>query len=132
MMTATDQNGRTLGIRPRYIIHGGTITPTVWTLLNSQQLIDGSATDAQGERNWAANMGLQSIEEYRLDGLYSGLAWILAASRRTIEVAGVGGPLVPRVERTMISETPGIGYEMSMPFGCAALDYRGLYFNDGA
>ncbi len=131
MMTATDQNGRTLGIRPRYIIHGGTLTPTVWTLLNSQTLIDGSATATQGDRNWAANMGLQSVEEYRLDGLFSGVAWILAAARRTVEVAGVGGPLVPRVERTMISETPGIGYEMSMPFGCAALDYRGLYFNDG-
>jgi hypothetical protein len=131
MMSQVDQNARVLGIRPKYIIHGGTLTPTVWTLLNAQNLIDGSATAAQGDRNWAANLGLVSVEEYRMDGVFSGAAWILAAARRTVEVAGVGGPLVPRVERTMISETPGIGYEMSMPFGCAALDYRGLYFNDG-
>ena len=57
---------------------------------------------------------------------------MLAAGRRTVEVSGVAGPLVPRVERSMTSNIPGIEYEMSMPFGCAVLDYRGLYFNFGA
>jgi hypothetical protein len=47
-------------------------------------------------------------------------------------VAGVGGPVTPRAEQSMVSNTPGITYELSMPFGAAALDYRGMYYNHGA
>jgi hypothetical protein len=131
MMLQSDPNGRTVGIRPKYIITGPTLAPTVWTLLSSQQLIDGTGTAAQGSNNWAASIGLTHIEEYRMDTFFT-TAWILAAARRTVEVSGVGGPLAPRVERSMISNIPGITYEMSLPFGCAVLDWRGLYMHKGA
>jgi hypothetical protein len=131
MMNQKDPNQRAVGIRPRYIIHGGTLTPTVWTVLNSQQLSIGSGTAATGTNNWASSAGLISIEEYRMDGFFT-TAWILAAARRTVEVSGVGGPLAPRVERSMVSNIPGITYEMSMPFGAAILDWRGLYMHKGA
>jgi len=131
MMTQTDPNGRTVGIRPKYIITGPTLAPTVWTLLSSMTLIDGSGTTAQGSNNWAASIGLTAIEEYRMDS-FAVTAWILAAGRRTVEVSGVGGPLAPRVERSLISNIPGITYEMSMPFGAAILDWRGLYMHKGA
>jgi len=78
-----------------------------------------------------AQTGLMSVEDYRWDGWVS-TAWALAAARRTVEVSGVAGPLTPRVERSTISNIPGITYEMSMPFGAAVLDYRGLYLNYGA
>jgi hypothetical protein len=131
MMTQADPNGRTVGIRPKFIIHGPTLAPTVWTLVTATTLIDGTATAAQGNLNWAQGLGLVSIEEYRMDSFFT-TAWILAAARRTVEVSGVGGPLAPRVERSMISNIPGITYEMSMPFGAAILDWRGLYMHKGA
>lgn len=131
MMTQSDPNGRTVGIRPKYIIHGPTLAPTVWTLTTATTLIDGTATAAQGNLNWAQGLGLVPIEEYRMDSFFT-TAWILAAARRTVEVSGVGGPLAPRVERSMISNIPGITYEMSMPFGCAVLDWRGMYMHKGA
>jgi ATP-dependent protease ClpP protease subunit len=131
MMLQSDPNGRTVGIRPKFIITGPTLAPTVWTLTTSTTLIDGTATAAQGNLNWAQGLGLVPIEEYRMDSFFT-TAWILAAARRTVEVSGVGGPLAPRVERSMISNIPGITYEMSMPFGAAILDWRGLYMHKGA
>lgn len=131
MSAQTDPNGRQVGIQPRYLIHGQTLSPTVFTLLSATSLIAGTNTDAQASANWAASLGIVPIREYRMDSFFP-TAWILAAARRTVEVSGVGGPLAPRVERSMISNIPGITYEMSMPFGCAALDWRGFYMFKGA
>lgn len=130
MATQTDPNGRTLGIRPRYILHGATLASTVWRQLNAELLITGEDATSPNA-NWVRSLGLVPVQEYRLDAVFSGAAWILAAARRTVEVSGVAGPLSPRVERSMISNIPGITYEMSMPFGAAVLDHRGMYFNDG-
>ena len=131
MATQTDPNSRTVGIRPRYILHGATLASTVYRQLVSEKIVSGS-TSGEPEANWVRSLGLTPVQEYRLDSQNSGLAWILAAGRRTIEVSGVAGPLVPRVERSMTSNIPGITYEMSLPFGCAALDYRGFYYNHGS
>ena len=134
MATQTDPNSRTVGIRPRYIVHGATIASTVYRQLNSSLLISAGSTTTTSEpdANWVRSLGLVPVQDHRMDAVFSGLGWYLAANRRTIEVSGVAGPLVPRVERSMTSNIPGIEYEMSMPFGCAVLDYRGLYFNYGA
>jgi ATP-dependent protease ClpP protease subunit len=131
MMTQLDPNARTVGIRPAYILHGGTLTPTVAPLLSSAQLITG-ADGTLPANNWVSGLGLRSVEDYRFDGWTTALAWILAAARRTVEVSGVAGPLSPRVDRSAVSNIPGITYEMSMPFGAAVLDYRGFYFNYGS
>ena len=131
MSTQTDQNSRTVRVRPRYILHGATIASTVWRQLNSENIQSGN-TSGEPEANWVRSIGLLPVYESRLDAVFSGLAWYLAAARRTIEVSGVGGPVVPRVERSTTSNIPGIEYEMSMPFGVAALDYRGFYMNFGA
>ena len=132
MITQTDPNAnRTIAARPQYLLHGTTLTMDIFTLLNSQANITGEDATV-GERNPVASLGLRGVEEWRFDNWTSTAAWILAASRRTVEVAGVGGPVQPRAEQSMISDTPGITYELSMPFGAAALDYRGLYFNYGA
>ena len=130
MGTQTDQNTRTVGIRPRYILSGMALTPVVWTLINSQTVVTGEDA-TRGDRNWVQAAGMVPVEEYRIDGWVS-TAWFLAAARRTVEVSGVAGPLQPRVDRSMISNIPGLTYEMSMPFGAAVLDYRGLYLNYGA
>jgi hypothetical protein len=59
-------------------------------------------------------------------------AWMLAALRRTVEVAFVGGQTSPRVDRQMTSDIPGVAWDISIPFGVAALDFRTLYLNYGA
>jgi hypothetical protein len=87
----------------------------------------GLVAGAVPESNSVPSMGLQPVEEYR----FTGKQWLLAAARRTVEVAGVGGPVSPRAEQSPISNVPGLTYELSMPFGVAALDYRGLYYNHG-
>ena len=134
MVAQTDQNARKVAVRPRFLLHGPAIFSTVYKLLESQDLssveVDGStgATVVTGKANAARAMNLTPVEEYRL----TANEWMLAAARRTVEVAGVGGPVTPRAEQTMISDTPGITYELSMPFGAAVLDYRSMYYNAGA
>ena len=130
MAAQTDPNSRILGIRPRYILHGTALTPTVWPLLTSENVITG-ASSTLPERNWVANAGLTSVEEYRFDNFVS-TAWMLAARQRTVEVAFVGGQRTPIVDRMPISNIPGVSWQISIPFGVAALDYRTFYLNYGA
>lgn len=130
MMTQTDPNDRIVASRPRYILHGTTLTPTVWALLNSFQRITGE-DDTMPNGNWSASTGLVSVEDYRFDG-WIGTAWMLAALRRTVEVAFVQGQRTPRVDRKPTSGIPGVSWEISIPFGVAALDFRTLYLNYGA
>jgi len=74
-----------------------------------------------GSINSIAAMNLTPVEEYRLvASAPAATTWVLAAARRTVEVAGVGGPVQPRAEQSMVSNTPGITYELSMPFGVAS------------
>lgn len=133
MVNATDPNGRKVAARPRFLLHGSALFSTVRKVLASQELqsvtVDGAtgATVLSGSVNSVQAMNLAPVEEYRLNAT----EWILAAARRTVEVAGVGGPVTPRAEQSMVSNVPGLTYELSMPFGVAALDYRGLYLNAG-
>lgn len=139
MVTQSDANGRKVAAIPRYLIHGPSLYSTVRKVLNSQDLqsvtVDGAtgATVLSGSINSVQSMNLIPVEEYRLvASAPAATTWVLAAARRTVEVAGVGGPVSPRAEQSMVSNVPGITYELSMPFGVAALDYRGLYLNFGA
>lgn len=139
MVTQSDPNGRKVAAIPRYLIHGASLYATALKVLNSQDLqsvtVDGAtgATVLSGSINSAKSMNLVPIEDYRLVASSpAATAWVLAAARRTVEVAGVGGPVTPRAEQSAISDVPGIAYELSMPFGVAALDYRSLYLNYGA
>lgn len=132
MRTQTDPNARTIGVIPRYLIHGPAEYGTVWSLLNSTTLIEGATSVVRPDQNWVSRAGLTPIEEYRIADFAGTLAWVLASDRRTVEVAGVGGPVVPQVFRSMVSNIPGITFEVSVPFGVAALDYRSMYLNYGA
>ncbi|MCU0935884.1 MAG: Clp protease ClpP [Gammaproteobacteria bacterium] len=139
MIAKNDPNGRKVAAVPRYLIHGPSLYATVMKVLNSQDLqsvtVDGStgATVLSGSINTARSMNLAPVEEYRIVATApAATAWLLAAARRTVEVAGVGGPVMPRVEQSAVSNIPGIEYQMWCPFGVAALDYRGLYLNYGA
>lgn len=130
MITQTDPNSRIIAAAPRYLLHGTTLTMPVFTLLNSQSYITG-ADLTQGDRNPVQSLGLRGVEEYRIDGFVA-TAWMMAAARRTVEVSFVGGQRTPRVDRMASGEIPGVTWQISIPFGVAALDFRTLYFNYGA
>lgn len=130
MMTQTDPNSRIVASRPRFLLHGTALTTAVFTLLNSQYNITG-ASATLGELNAVRSLGIVGVEEYRFDGFVS-TAWIMAAARRTVEVAFVGGQRTPIVDRLAQSSIPGVSWQISIPFGVAAMDYRTLYFNYGA
>jgi hypothetical protein len=139
MVTQSDPNGRKISAVPRFLIHGPSLYSTVLKILSSQEMqsvtVDGAtgATVLSGSINSARSMNLIPVEDYRLvASAPAATAWVIAAARRTVEVAGVGGPVTPRAEQAMVSNVPGITYELSMPFGVAALDWRGLYLNYGA
>jgi ATP-dependent protease ClpP protease subunit len=132
MMKQVDQNGQRLGIAPRFLLHSSDIWATVHKVLKGQSLTEvvldsGDATVISGNINTALMMNLTPVEEKRFEGK----EWILAADMRTIEVAGVGGPISPTTTLSPISNTPGMTFEMAMQFGVAALDYRGLRYNHG-
>jgi len=129
MMTQTDPNGVVVASPPKYLLHPTTLTLDVTELLTSQYYVTGDAGDPAN--NAVASLGLMGVEEYRLDSFVS-TAWILAAARRTVEVAFVGGQSTPRVDRMSSGEIPGITWQISIPFGVAALDYRTHYLNYGA
>lgn len=137
MLAQTDTNSRTLAVRPRYLLHGPSLFTTVDKLISSAEhtevTVDGAtgATVTTGEANAVRRMNLVPVEEYRMTGATFAPAWMLAAARRTVEVSGVGGPVMPRADQSAISNTPGITYELSMPFGAALLDWRGMYLNMG-
>jgi ATP-dependent protease ClpP protease subunit len=124
MVSQNDPNGRKVAVRPRYVIHGPGLYSTVYKLLNSQLVVTGESA-TMPDANAVRAMGLVPVEEYRI----TTNNWFLAAARRTVEVAGVGGPLSPRAEQSPVSNVPGLTYELSMPFGAAALDYRGMYYS---
>jgi len=130
MMTQLDPNGRIIASRPRYLMHGTTLTMDVFELLNSQNVVTG-ADATRPERNAVSSLGLQGVEEYRFDDFVS-TAWILAAARRTVEVSFVGGQSTPSVDRMPSGEIPGVTWQISIPFGVAAFDYRTMYLNYGA
>lgn len=139
MMTHSDPNNRKIAAIPKFLLHGPALYATVRKVLNSQELqsvtVDGNtgATVLSGSINSVQGMNLTPVEDYRIvASAPAANAWVLAAARRTVEVAGVGGPVTPRAQQSLVSNTPGITYELSMPFGVAALDWRGLYFNYGA
>ncbi len=68
---------------------------------------------------------------------YAGTAtnWLLTApagSRPTIAVGGLDGNLKPQIRRFELGIGQyGVGWDIVLDIGCAALDYRGAYFSLG-
>lgn len=139
MLTQTDPNGRKVAALPRYLLHGPAQFSTVRKVLNSQELqsvtVDGAtgATVLSGSINTARDMNLVPVEDYRIIASAPGAnTWVLAASRRTVEVAGLNGAPRPSAEQMPIGNIWGINYQLTCPFAVTVLDYRGLYMNFGA
>ncbi len=127
MATQTDPSGATIGIRARYLLHPEALWATVYALLGSTEI----TTSNVGTVNAIRAMNLVPISDHRLD-TFNAAGWFLAAAGNTVEVAFVGGQRTPQLERMEASDADGIVWKVRLPFGVAATDYRGLYYNDGA
>jgi ATP-dependent protease ClpP protease subunit len=139
MVTQTDPNGRKVAALPRFILHGPALYSTVRKVLNSQELqsvtVDGAtgATVLSGSINSVRDMNLEPVEDYRIVASAPGAnTWVLAAGRRTVEVAGLNGQPRPVAEQIPIGNIWGINYQLTCPFAVTVLDHRGLYMNFGA
>ena len=59
-------------------------------------------------------------------------AWYLAARKgMTVKLFTLGGKMVPNVETRAGWKVDGIEFKCRVTAAAKAMDYRGLYFNDG-
>lgn len=129
MALQTDPNGATLGIRPRYIIHPVALEDTILGLINDTTTHDNTSRETPS--NPIRRLGLISVAEHRLDTA-NAAGWYLAADYDTVEVAFVDGQMTPELERMNLTDVDGVSWKVRLPFGVAPMDYRTLYYNDGA
>lgn len=145
MATQTDPSGNaTLNLVPRYIVHPVALSTTVFTILNSTAAPEGgraapnlSTDDTRGPAATNRFSGsMVSVAEARLDNssFKGATGWYLAASTTqsdTIEVAFLQGAESPVIRQEEQISRSGVTYLVRLDFGVAALDFRGLYYNDG-
>lgn len=132
MALQTDPGGATLNLTPTYIIAGHTLRGTIDALLASAlNPAEGSTTSFSQANVWQAR--LTPIYDARVDADDTA-KWYLAASTSaidTVEVAYLNGVQTPRLEREETITVNGVVMKVAHDAGVAALDWRGLYHNDG-
>lgn len=132
MALQTDPGGATLNLTPTYIIAGHTLRGTIDALLASAlNPAEGGTTAFQQANIWQAR--LTPVYDARIDADDTA-KWYLATSTSaidTIEVAFLNGVQTPRLEREETITVNGVIMKVAHDAGVAALDWRGLYHNDG-
>jgi len=137
MKTQTDLAGlRKLNIRPEYFIAPVALEGTAEVFFRSERFSDTDtiATDsslASTRTNPYAGNYFTRVYDARLDD-DSETAWYLAARKgRTVKVFFLDGVREPYVETRPGWSVDGIELKIRIDAVAAALDYRGLYCNEG-
>lgn len=130
MATQTDPSGAAyLNITPRYIISSHKLRGTIRQLLDSQT---DPAKSAAGIVNvWQG--GLIPVFDARIDA-WNADGWVLAADPQsfdTVEVAFLDGQQAPYLEERDGWSVDGVEFKVRIDAVAKALDFRGLYYNDG-
>lgn len=124
MRTRTDpKTGNVLNIVPAVLYVPAALETVARTLAAAQNSALG---DAEGDLLVAVDPGLDAV---------STTAWYLFAdpiAHDVFEVAYLDGHAAPIVEVMTAWSTDGTEVRVSLPFGLAALDFRGAYRNVGA
>ena len=119
-----------LGIRPAYLV-------VPMALEDSARVLAVSETDPAGATVNVANPvrgTFEVVSDPRLDD-FNPAGWFLAASpgmTDTIELAFLDGQATPYLESKDGWDIDGISYKVRHSFAAVCLDYRGLFYNDGA
>lgn len=131
MATQTDPNGVTLNIRPRHLIVPVALEMTSKVLAASQY--DPGATAGVFKPNPFAGV-FEVTADARLDG-FNPAGWFLAADGNqydTVEAVFLNGQQEPYLEQQDTFTIDGVAFKVRLDVVALALDYRGLYYNDGA
>ena len=138
-LNQTDPNGKPLGLMPSVLLVPPTLKSTALTLMNSQQLIDGTATAAQGSSNVFAGRYRVVSSPYMENSTYTGYGagvWYLLANPAdlaTIEMCFLNGREAPVVE-TADADFSTLGVQMRgyHDFGCNLQEPRAGVRSAGA
>lgn len=120
---------RSLNIAPQFVL-----VPLA-LMLDAKQLLastsDPAATNS-GVSNPLQN-GLTVVADPALDAVDDGLAWYLAApkSQASIVVYYLNGVKAPYLDQTAPFNVDGVVYRVRHDWVVAAMDYRGIYKNNG-
>jgi hypothetical protein len=137
MKTQTDLRGlRTLNVKPEYLIAPVALEAATEIFLRTLQYSDHStvATDstfASTRENIYAGKYFTRVYEPRLDS-DDAAAWYLAARKgMTVTVFFLEGNMAPYTEQQSGWTVDGTEMKVRVDVGAKALDWVGLYFNDG-
>lgn len=131
---------RALGLVPRYLLIPVTLSSETLQLMYSpaNPAVGGNTTGSSGVANIYApggpRAGLEVIADPVLDG-NSTAAWYLAADPLqidTVEYTFLEGEETPVLERETDFDTDTLKWKIRQTYGVAAIDFRGLFQNDGA
>jgi len=127
MALQTDPAGKTLGIRPAYIITPEALRSTANVLVTAEYDPAGSA----GTLTPNTVRGIvQAVSDHRLDTANSS-GWYLAGASDTVIVGFLNGQQTPYLESKDGWNMDGVEYKVRIDAAAAAADFRSLYYNDG-
>ena len=129
MATQTDLQGiQKLNIRPEYILAPWALKGTIDNLLVTTNPIAVGTASAPVVNPWGY---LKPIYDARLDS-DDAAAWYLAGQKgKTVKLFTLNGQQAPFLETHAGWKTDGIEFKCRITAAAKAMDYRGLYFNDG-
>ena len=138
MALQTDPSGLAkIGIRPKYLIVPVALETAAEVLIMSTKDPAGSSSGSPSAETVNPFTGkLEIVAEHRLDAsaFKGSTGWYLAADPGqidTLEVAFLNGVDAPYIREEEQITRSGVTFLVRLDFGVAALDYRGLYYNDG-
>lgn len=134
----TDPDSKPLGVQPRILLVPTALKQAALTLMESERLIDGTGTAAQGDANiWRGRFRVES-SPYMSNTSYTGYsaqAWYMLADPNdmpVVEIAALNGNVMPVVE-TADADFNVLGIQMRgySDVGVAMQEYRGGVRADG-
>ena len=137
MKNQTDLQGlRSLNIQPKFMLAPNALEGAAEIFFRSERFTDSDtvATDASlaaTRVNPYAGTYLTRVYEGRLDD-NDALQWYLAAAKgKTVIVYFLNGIQTPYMETKQGWTVDGVEYKVRIEAGAKAMDWRGLYENDG-
>jgi hypothetical protein len=137
-MSQTDPDGKPLGVQPKILLVPTALKAAAMSLMESERIIDGTATAKQGDANIYRGRFRVESSPYMHNTTYTGYsaaAWYMLADPSempVIEIAALNGNVVPVVETADASfNVLGIQMRGYSDVGVAMQEYRGGVRADG-